>query len=378
MKRVISVVSNNLLTDQRVHKTAETLLLAGFAVHIIGCNKNNTPKPVRNYTLYRFKVWFKKKVWFYAEFNIKLFFILLFSKTDFVLANDLDSLPAAFLASKIRKFNLVYDSHELFTEVPELKTGSFSKNTWLFVEKLILPKLTRCYTVSQSIANYYNTVYRTAFGVVPNFPDIKEPIKQNALRKNEIYTEIEAFKTAGKKIVLYQGAVNVGRGIEACIEAVKLLPNTVFVIIGTGDIWHRLKHEIKEKNIEKIVYMPGAVAFEHLPAITLLADCGVALLENSSLSYQYALPNRVFDYTFANIPFMVSDLPEMAALVNNYKIATICRQFTPEYVADKINELLTNTALRKQLIDQMQLAKQLLAWEVNEPMLLKYFETGLE
>ena len=63
---------------------------------------------------------FKKGPLFYAEYNLRLFFLLLLTKADVLVANDLDTLPAVFLASRIRRLPVVYDSHEYFTEVPEL------------------------------------------------------------------------------------------------------------------------------------------------------------------------------------------------------------------------------------------------------------------
>ena len=71
---------------------------------------------------------FNKGFLFYAEYNFRLFFLLLFSKKDILLSNDADTLLANFLASKLQNKKLVFDSHELFSEVPELVEKPFVKS----------------------------------------------------------------------------------------------------------------------------------------------------------------------------------------------------------------------------------------------------------
>ena len=102
------------------------------------------------------RLMFNKGPLFYAEYNIRLFFFLLFKKVDILVANDLDTLPANYLISRIRKKILVYDSHEYFTEVPELVGRDFVRRVWSGIEKRILPKIKYSYTVCESIARIYS------------------------------------------------------------------------------------------------------------------------------------------------------------------------------------------------------------------------------
>ena len=141
MKRIIISVTSDLYTDQRVHKTAITLQEMGFDVLLVGRKLPTSLSIKRSYKTKRMRLIFKTEVWFYMEYNIRLFFFLLFTKTDVLLANDLDTLLSNFLISKLKRKLLVYDSHEMFCEGPELQGRKFVQSVWRFIERSIVPKL---------------------------------------------------------------------------------------------------------------------------------------------------------------------------------------------------------------------------------------------
>jgi hypothetical protein len=157
-KTVILSVTNDILTDQRLHKVATSLMKIGLNPCIVGVKfKKSLDIEKRLYKTKRLSMLFKKGPFFYAEFNFRLFFYLLFSRSEILVANDLDTLVANYLAYKIkhvfgRRTKLVYDSHELFTELPELNGRQRTKSIWLSIEKKIMPKLKNMYTVCEPIA----------------------------------------------------------------------------------------------------------------------------------------------------------------------------------------------------------------------------------
>ena len=120
-KRIISSVTNDLLTDQRVHRICKSLSNHDFEVSLIGRRKKSSiALEGRSYSCKRFHLIFEKGPLFYMEYNLRLFVFLLFSNVDLLISNDLDSLLANYLVSRVRNLPIVYDSHEFFTEVPEL------------------------------------------------------------------------------------------------------------------------------------------------------------------------------------------------------------------------------------------------------------------
>ncbi|MGY0407186.1 MAG: glycosyltransferase [Polaribacter sp.] len=358
MKKIIVSVTNNLTTDQRVEKVCNTLHNNGFNVLLIGRRLRNSNKLNRNYSTKRFQLIFNTSFLFFAEYNLRLFFFLLFTKKDILLSNDLDTLLPNFLISKLQKKKLVFDSHELFSEIPELVHRPKIKNFWLTLEKWIVPKLKNNYTVCNSISKHYKTEYNVGFNVILNVPTSKKKEKGQF-----------RFKVNNRKIILYQGAINVGRGLELMIETMQYLPNHTLVIIGTGDIFKQLKKEVIHKKLEDKIFFLGKVTPKKLYKMTPLADLGISLEEDLGLNYKFALPNKIFDYIQAEVPILVSDLSEMKNIVLKHKVGEIVLERTPKKLANQIIKF-----LEKDFSKALKKAKTTLIWENQEEKLLEIFK----
>ncbi|MCK5907542.1 MAG: glycosyltransferase, partial [Flavobacteriales bacterium] len=289
-KKVILSVTNDLVSDQRVHKMATSLTKFGYEVTLIGRKFKDSPYLVREYKTKRISLFFNTKIWFYAEYNIRLFFYLLFHNFDIYVANDLDTILPNFIVSRIKRKKFVYDSHELFTEVVELNTRPLQKKIWLFIEKIILPKSKNNITVCKSIADYYKKKYGNKFSVIRNIPIFKNKTDTLVNNNNE------------DKVVIYQGALNKDRGLELMIEAFAFIENAKFWIVGSGDVEQELKLLVDVLNLSDKVVFKGRMPLEDMPKITNKASLGLSLEEDTSLSYHYALPNKMFDYIQAGVP----------------------------------------------------------------------------
>lgn len=361
MKRILVSVTNDLVTDQRVHKVCTTLTQMNFDVLLIGRKFTNSKKINRAYPTTRIKLLFNTGFLFYAEYNFRLFFKLLFLKKEILLSNDLDTLLPNYLISSIFRKKLVHDSHELFTEVPELINRPFVQKFWLKIEAFILPKLKNCYTVSDSIAYYYNTKYHVNFCVIKNLPH----------KINSCKIESFPFNSKNKKIILYQGAINKARGLELMIEAMKFLENIIFVIIGSGDLESKIKQQITSLNFENKIKFLGEISPYNLEKLTPLADLGISLEEDYGLNYKYALPNKLFDYIQAEVPVLVSNLPEMKKVVKEHAIGEVVVSRKPKKLANQIN-----TILQKEkgfYSEQLKAAGNKLIWKNEEEKLKNLF-----
>ena len=357
MKRILISVTNDLTTDQRVEKTCEVLSEIGYDVLLVGRKLKKSLPIQRNYKTIRFRLLFNKGFLFYAEFNIRLFIFLLFTKKDLLFSNDLDTLLPNYIIGKLQNKKLVFDSHELFSEIPELVNKQQVKNVWVYLEKTIIPKLQNVITVSDSIKNHYHNLYGISAIVIRNIPKIKKISQKNF--------EIDAEE---KKVILYQGSVNIGRGIELMIDTMALLDEYLFIVIGDGDILEQLNEKVSNLSLHNKVNFLGKKTPEELKELTPNATIGMSLEEDLGLNYRYALPNKIFDYLHANVPVIVADLPEMRSLIKKHPIGEILIERTPKTLAKTIISM-TNNSYEKEL----KTAKKELNWSKEKEKLISIF-----
>ena len=365
MKVTVSV-TNDLVTDQRVHKVCTTLSQNGYEVKLIGRKLSNSKPINRSYCTVRMSLLFNQKLFFYAEYNIRLFFYLLFHKTDIYLSNDTDTLLANYLASVIRRKPLVFDAHEIFPEAPEITDRKQVKKVWTTIEDLLFPHLKNSYTVCDSIAEYYNEKYKINMRVVRNIP----PKRITPLCLSSQTSPIDSKE---KKVILYQGAVNRGRGIEWIIETMPLLDDFIFYVIGDGDKLKELKEKVIKMNLTDKVIFTGLIPFEKLSEYTVQADIGINLLENWGLSYYYSLPNRIFDYIRENIPVISTNFPEINKIITRYNVGTLIDNYDPHFLASTIKQM----SLKEKNLSDFATANTELCWENESQVLLEVMKDAI-
>jgi len=357
LRRIIVIVSNDISTDQRMSRICGTLHENGYQVELIGrklkASPDLTSKP---YIQTRLKLFFTKGVVFYLELNFRLFLRLLFQKTDIVYSVDADTLVAGSWIKIVRKVKLVFDAHELFSEVPELENRGIKKKVWQMVEKLGIQSFADLrITVSDSVASHYTSLYGKDFIVVRNCPSALSFIPRD---KKEQY-------------ILYQGALNEGRGLEALIMASKHI-EMIVKIAGSGDLEEKLKNLVIENGLEKKVVFLGKVMPENLREITQNAWLGYNLLEKKGLSYYYSLSNKTFDYMHAGVPQLIPDFPEYSLLNQTHNFGLVAESEISSIV-NAVQLLQKNSILYDQLKQGSIHCAKTCIWEKEKEILLKAF-----
>lgn len=361
--RIILCVTNDIVTDRRIDRTAMSLLKLPASVLVIGrAFPDSMDLPDCKYQTRRIKMLFRKGFLFYAEYNIRLFFLLLFVRADLLVANDLDTLPAVFAVSRIKKLPVVYDSHEYFTEVPELVGRKWVKKIWESVESVLLPKIRHAYTVSSSIAEEYNRKYGINMQVIRNLPFRMVSLKPSF-----------RLRTGNENIILYQGSLNMGRGLELAVKSMQFTENVRLIIAGTGDLEKELRKLSGSLSLDDKIVFTGRITPGLLRHYTMQADLGLSLEEDMGLNYRYALPNKLFDYIQARIPVLVSDLPEMASLVRRYGIGDVNQTRNPAELAGVFKEMLSDAKKRQAWLSNLEKAAEDLCWEKEEPKLTEFY-----
>lgn len=369
--KVIVTVSNDLYTDQRVHKVCSFIEDQGYNVLLVGRIKKDSKEFKRSYSTHRLKLWFSKGPLFYAEFNLRLFFYLLVRKSSIIVANDLDTLLACYTASKFKlETQLIYDTHEYFTEVPELVARPKVQKIWEGIEGWIFPKLKAIYTVNESIAQLYSKKYKKEVKVVRNI----SPLFQiTDLRSKE-----ELGIPTDKFIVIIQGAgINVDRGAEEAVEAMKFIENTVLLIVGDGDVVSQLKENVKKLQIdEKVKFFPK-MSYDKMMNYTYHADLGLTLDKPTNINYRFSLPNKLFDYIHTNTPVLSTDLIEVKNIIETYNVGSIIKELTSENLAKIIHEIKADKKSLENWKTNCTKAKEELNWQ-KECETLKQFYPKIE
>jgi glycosyltransferase involved in cell wall biosynthesis len=366
-KRIAVSVISDLNFDQRVHKVCTYLTNNNFHVLLIGRNhKQSLPIDNRNYKTERIRCYFNKGALLYSEFMVKLFFKLLFKRTDIFLSNDLDTLLPNFLISKLRGKKLVYDSHEYFTGVPELQSSHLKRKVWQGLEKLMLPNIKHAYTVNQSIADLYYSKYSIKMRVVRNMPYLRG----EAISKTKYYPE-------NKTVLLLQGTgINEGRGAEELIQSMQLLPNQFMLfLIGSGDCWNKLKKIAADLNLNDKVKFIDKIPFSELRDYTSQAHLGISLDKPFCLNYKLSLPNKIFDYIHAGIPVLSSDVIEVKRIIDCYKVGLTISEVSPSSIAKAVTEIFHNKNRYMFWKQNTQEAAKDLCWEKEEKILDEIFNS---
>ena len=371
-KRVVISVISDLVTDQRVHKVSLSLHEAGYAVLLIGARYAHSldlrPRP---YPARRIGMLFRKKVFRYAEFNTRLFLRLVFTPGDIFLANDLDALPGVWLAARLRRKPVVYDTHEYYLGMPELDGRNFVKNCWRVIERFLFPRIKYIYTICDSFAELYYKDYGKKIGVVRNVPFL-----QNA-PPAPLPPDIESRIPRDKFLLLFQGAgINPQRGVEELVAAMAHLDAARFhlLIVGGGDVFHVIERLVHDKGLDDRITLIPKVPFEVLRSLTPRAQLGLSVDKPNNINHIYGLPNKIFDYLHAGVPVLVSRLVELERIVRAYDVGDFIENHSPEHIAARIEAISNDPARLAQWKRNSEKVRLECNWEKEGRIVVDIFE----
>lgn len=357
-RKIIATVINDVITDQRMQRICSTLAANNYEVCLIGRKLSNKTSPDFNFETKRWKFLFKRGILFYLEYNLRMFFYLLFAKYDIIHNVDADTLVGNVLAGKIRQKRIVFDAHEWFSEVPELQGRNTKKKIWQWVERTFIPKTNLRITVNDSLAHKFEELYQVPFHTIRNVP--------SAIQANDFDSNSPPIP---EPYILYQGAINEGRGIELLCEAAKNCDLFV-VIAGGGPL---LKSLSKCYENEKNITFLGEMSPKNLEIWTQFAFLGYNLLENKGLSYVHSLSNKFFDYMKFGVPSINSLFPEYQNITNEYNCG-FCIPYDQDELVRIVKFVLNNKEHYENMKKNSQLAHDLFNWNNEGEKLVKIYE----
>lgn len=364
--RISLYCTTDLTYDQRMQRTARSLAVAGHEVVLVGRQvTGSVPLDQQPYQQVRLICFFERGMLFYLEFLVRMFWLAFWSKSDIIVGVDIDTLPGLvlgrFLSRGFRPKHLVYDAHELFSQQEEVVSRPLVRRCWQWLEDQSIPQADLCYTVSHSLAQYFSQRYHKPFEVVRNMPDKFTTATHDVSIAHKLQ-ELQPY-------LLYVGAVNKNRGLETILPLLTTHKINL-VVCGNGPDLANFKMQVKQLNLDEIVFCAGYVQPSKLSPYYKYAMAGLLLLQPTGLSYQFSLANKFFDYVAHGLPVLATSLPEYERLNQDFEVAVLVKAGEEEAGLEK---LVTDEGVYAHLKHQTRLAAPVWTWQQEEVRLLEMY-----
>jgi len=305
----------NPFHDSRITNLSRSLKEDGCKVSVISfdwliADKNYFDDEVKVFKLKKGKI----SLFFYLSFAGILIRELLRTKADIFFAEDIYTLPFVFIVAKLKRARVYYNSREIYAFIGGLRNRPYLQSLIRSIEKIFITKVDLVLTTGWMDSEYLEK----SFGinntlVIRNIPAYQAPTNKVDFRK--LYGLKES-----SVILLYQGVLLEGRGVPNILRSMAKIPDTVLIVVGDGEQKENFLKLAGSLGIKERVIFTGMINQKELINYTAGADIGLVLIENISLSYYYALPNKLFEYIMAGLPLLSSDLPQMKEIIEKYNV----------------------------------------------------------
>jgi len=378
---IVMMVWNEFLNDARVLKEANTLQGNGYQVIVSALKvqyetsveeqfqtgvvvkrvNGKKPKSNKNKESLITTLW---KVMTQVRAMLLMIIQVIKLKPAVIHAHDFEVLPAAWLVSKFTKAKIVYDAHEIST----CREGFRSLRKLIgYIEKKLMPKAAATITTTEMRAKYFVRAYGVPRPkVLQNRPTYYE-LEPSARLRDELSLK-EPWP-----IVVYQGGLQSGRGLERLVKAAQYVNDVYFVLIGSGRLESHLHELAKQFKVTRQVKFIPVVPLSELPEYTASADIGVQPILNTCLNHYTTDSNKLFEYVLAGIPVIATDFPEIKNIVNKYELGLLVDQ-SLESLVSAIKRLLDNSELREKFKANTLKERRVLSWESQESALLEIYK----
>ncbi len=287
---------------------------------------------------------------------------------DIVLAHDLNTLPVAALAARRLGARLLYDSHEVFAELPA--HSPLARRRWLLVERALLPRVEAMWMSSPGHAEVFAANHGVPVPpVIINVPSMDpDPL---AAGVPDLHTELDLDPELA--IALYIGGVYPHRPLRMVVDAVRELEDCAAVIMGPGlpSYMDELRGRADELGIADRVRVASAVPIADVVRYAAAADVGIIPFLNTSLNNFHGLPNKIFEYIAAGTPVVASDFPQLRAVIDRHQVGLTFDPDQPGALTEAIQGVLGDPERLAMWRANAAAAATQLNWEVESRRLLE-------
>lgn len=307
-----------------------------------------------------------RTVWIRSNIFFRMIMAGSSKKFDMYHSNDLNTLIQGYICSKwrLKKKPLIYDSHEVQTSRTGYNSPLYGK-----LEKNLLKKVDRMMVENHTRAAYNEKLYGFYPKVLHNYPFT---YRSNDTTRIDLHEQLQL--SPNEKILLYQGGIQIGRGLEKLIEAVPHFDEGTLVFIGDGRQKPELLQMVRERKLENRVKFIDKVPLADLPKYTKNAYLGFQVLNNICYNHWSASSNKLFEYMMSNVPIVACSFPEIQRVVITENIGVCVDSHDPVDIARGVNELLRDPQLRQQMSRNCDKAKLIYNWNNEQQALLDVYE----
>jgi len=365
-KSVTIAFLGNANFDTRVTNLTNSLINDGFEVKVISFDWT-TPHfntIIGNTSIYKL-VKKKNSLPYYLKFITILFKELSKTNSSIYIAEDIFTLPLVTFFAKKRKAKLYYNSREFYAFLAALRNRPFVQSIISRLEKYFIRKTDKVLVTGEGDAKFLHEFYSLENTVVIRNLPLMKPV----FDKKDLHQMLNILGC--NTILLYQGVILEGRGFEPLLDAMKKVENCNLVVLGTGVFQEKYQKLAVKLGLNNRIHFLGNIEQRDLINYTSAADIGIALIENISKSYYYALPNKLFEYIMAGLPVLISNLPQMKKIVLDYEVGEIVNLEDSEEVKSKLEQLITDKNRLKYFKQKTIIASEELNWQ-NEYQKIKH------
>lgn len=366
--KVCMIVTSELDRDPRVQKEADLAHNAGYDVSVV-CRSYTGPE--KAYEILPLNVNRRStRIGKYLErlwANVKLVNIMLKCRPHIIHANDMDTLPSGFIASRLAGSKLLYDAHELWASAGR-DVGALGSKLLLVLEKLLSRKANAVVAVSSYRAHRMMDILSIPLPtVVMNTPNY---IPASSLSPDDWINQFE-----GKRVVLHQGRYVPGRGIPEAVLAAKHLPDDIVLVFrGYGPIEEDLRALVKEHHLSSQVFLIPPVPMNQLVECAVGADIGLTLYTPINENNLYAAPNKMFEYMMAGVPGVGSDIPYVRDILLGLGVGEVFEPGNPEALAEATLRILNDSSRLSQMKERCLECARQFCWENEGARIIREYK----
>jgi len=299
----------------------------------------------------------KSSISFYLNFLRILLSELRKTNSSIYIAEDIYTLPVVTFIAKLRKAKLYYNSREFYAFLGGLRNRKTLQNTIRWIEKYFIQKVDQVLVTGDGDAQFLQEYYGISNTIVIR----NLPLEQIPNNKVDLKSKLKIPEN--NLILLYQGVILEGRGFKPILNALAEIENFHLITLGSGVFQNEYEKLAEELKISDRVHFLGTFEQHELINYTTAADIGLALIENISKSYYYALPNKLFEYIMADVPVLCSNLPQMKKVVEEYKVGEVVDIEKDRELITRLKNLIMNRDLLFEYKQNCKPASSILNWQ---------------